>query len=153
MTDAMISRGADLPDGPQGMLRIGGAETGGRFDFLVSSVPFGAGPPLHVHDEQDDTIFVLEGVLTLQVGDDLVELAPGDFATVPPSVAHTFSNTDADQGPVRMVNVMTPGGFDDYLKEMLTLGGPPDETAMSEIGRRHGISWVGPTIAGRLGLS
>lgn len=151
MAEAFISRAADVPDGPPGMLRAGGADTGGRFDFLVSTIPFGAGPPLHVHDEQDDSFFVVEGVLTLQVGDDLIELQPGDFATVPPGVAHTFGNTDPDQPPVRAVNVMTPGGFDAYFREMMQLSGPPDEATMNEIGRRHGMTWVGPTIAERLG--
>lgn len=151
MAEALISRGADAPEGPAGMLRAGGGDTGGRFDFMVSTVPFGAGPPLHVHDEQDDSFFVLDGVLTIQVGEDLIELHPGDFASVPPGIAHTFGNTDADQPPVRVVNVMTPGGFDGYMQEMMSLSAPPDEAAMTEIGRRHGITWVGPTIAGRLG--
>lgn len=149
MADSIIVRAGEVPEGPAGMLRAGGADTGGRFDFLVSTIPFGAGPPLHVHDEQEDTFLVLEGVLTIQVGDDLVELGPGDFASVPPGVAHTFGNTDPDQPPVRAVNVMSPGGFDGYLREALSLGRMPDASELDEIGGRHGITWVGPTIAER----
>ncbi len=153
MDEALISRAADVPPGPAGMLRAGGAQTGGRFDFLVSTIPFGAGPPLHVHDEQEDSFFVLEGVLTLQIGDELVELGPGDFGSVPPGIAHTFTNANPEQPPVRAVNVMTPGGFDGYLREMMSRTAPPDQAEMDALGRRHGVTWVGPTIAGRLGLA
>ncbi len=76
-----------------------------------SEIPFGAGPPLHIHDVQEDTFLVLEGTLALQVDSDLIELGPGDFTSV-----------------------------------------PPDEETAIEIGRRHGITWTGPTIAARLGL-
>ena len=153
MSNPIIVRASEVPAGPAGMIRAGGADTDGRFDFLVSVVPFAAGPPLHVHDEQEDIFLVLDGVLTVQVGDELVELGPGDFASVPPGVPHTFSNTNPQQQPVRAVNVMAPGGFDGYLREMLALGSPPDATTLNEIGRRHGVTWVGPTIAAKLGLA
>src|SRR5262245_21502032 len=78
-----------------------GSLTGdGRFDFMVGEVGYLQGPPLHVHREQDDTLFVLEGVLTVQVRDELFDLGPGDFATVPPGIPHTFDNIRKDQPPV-----------------------------------------------------
>ena len=140
-------------DGGPSPIVAGGADTNGRFDFLVSTYPYLAGPPLHVHDEQDDTFFVLEGILTIQVGDELIDLGPGDFATVPPGIAHTFANAKPDQGPVRAVNVMTPGGFDGYFREAFASGGPPDPSIMNDLGRKYGVTWVGPTIAARLGLN
>jgi quercetin dioxygenase-like cupin family protein len=152
MAEVIVSRATDVLPGPAGMMRAGGDQTAGRYDFMVSTIPYLAGPPLHVHDEQDDAFLVLDGVLTIQVGDDLVDLHPGDFASVPPGVAHTFSNIRADQAPVRAVNLMTPGGFDAYFRDMMSLAGQPDQETMNEIGRRHGITWVGPTIAAKLGL-
>jgi mannose-6-phosphate isomerase-like protein (cupin superfamily) len=51
--------------------RITGAEIDGRFDFIEATITYLQGPPLHLHHEQDDTFFVLEGTLssTLSISD------------------------------------------------------------------------------------
>ena len=51
-------------------------------------------------------------MLAVQVGDDVFDLGPGDFATVPPGVPHTFGNIRNDQPPVKVCNLMTPGGLE-----------------------------------------
>ena len=62
--------------------KANGRDNQGRFDFLViDHLAYGAGPPLHFHTTFEDSFFVLDGVLTVQLGDDVVELSPGDFAT------------------------------------------------------------------------
>ena len=131
-----------------------GSLQGGRFDFLVGEVAYLSGPPLHVHQQQDDTFFVLEGVLTVQVEDELFELRPGDFATVPPGIAHTFDNIRKGQPPVRACNLMTPGGLDAQFRDMSMLGDKarnPD--TMADLRKKHGISVVGPTLGVKLGLT
>jgi mannose-6-phosphate isomerase-like protein (cupin superfamily) len=130
-----------------------GSLTGGVFDFMVGTVEYLSGPPLHVHQEQDDTFFVLEGVLTVQVGDELFEIGPGDFATVPPGVPHTFDNVDKDQPPVKAVNLMTPGGIDAQFRDMALLaeqGGDPEK--MAQLRKEYGVTTVGPTLGEKLGL-
>lgn len=131
-----------------------GSLTGGRFDFMVGAVGYLQGPPLHVHRVQDDTLFVLEGVLTVQVGDQVYDLGPGDFATVPPGVPHTFDNTRKDQPPVKVCNLMTPGGFDAQFRDIAALraaGGDPAK--ILELRETHGVSMVGPTLGEKLGLA
>jgi quercetin dioxygenase-like cupin family protein len=81
------------------------------FDFSIGKLAYLTGPPLHVHCEQHDTFYLLEGVLRVQVGDEMIELMPGDFASVPPGIAHTFDNIRKDQPPVKVCNLMTPGGL------------------------------------------
>jgi mannose-6-phosphate isomerase-like protein (cupin superfamily) len=72
-----------LRDAPGWTWKANGRDNEGRFDFLVSELAYGTGPPLHVHTTQEDTFYVLDGVLTVQLGDDIVELGPGDFGTAP----------------------------------------------------------------------
>src|SRR5579862_6809989 len=92
-----------------------GANTDGRFELMVLDIGHLFGPPLHIHEVQEDSFYVLDGVLTVQIDNDVIELRPGDFATAPPGVAHTFTNTEPNR-IARMVNVMTPGiGFDRYI--------------------------------------
>jgi quercetin dioxygenase-like cupin family protein len=131
-----------------------GSLTGGRFDFMVGNIGYLQGPPLHVHDDQDDTFFVLEGVLTVQVGDKMFDLGPGDFASVPPGIPHTFDNTRKDQPPVKVCNLMTPGGLDAQFRDISAVGDPTrDPAKVAEIRQQHGVSTVGPTLGVKLGLA
>ncbi len=154
MAEARIVRDGegDVNDSP--WLFKHGSLMGGRFDFLVGSIEYLSGPPLHVHCEQDDTFFVLEGVLAVQAGDELFDLGPGDFATVPPGVPHTFDNVRKDQAPVKAVNLMTPGGLDQQFHDMASLGEAAEDPArMAEIREKHGVTVVGPTLGVKLGLA
>ena len=40
----------------------------------------------------------------------------GGFACAPPGVVHTFSNRSS--APVRFLNLATPAGFEDYMREL-----------------------------------
>ena len=131
-----------------------GSLTGGRFDFMVGSIGYLQGLPLHVHREQDDTFFVLEGTLTVQVGDKLYELGPGDFASVPPGIPHTFDNTKMDQLPVKVCNLMTPGGLDAQFRDLAAIGDAArDSPEVLEVRQKHGVAIVGQTLGQKLGLT
>ena len=153
MAEARIVRSSEGEAYEHHWLFKHGSLTGGVFDFMVGTVEYLSGPPLHVHQEQDDTFLVLEGVLTVQVGDEISELGPGDFATVPPGVPHTFDNVHKDQPPVKAVNLMTPGGIDAQFRDMSLLakeGGDPDK--MAALRKKYGVTTVGPTLGVKLGL-
>ena len=131
-----------------------GESTGRRFDFMIGDMSYLSGPPLHTHRDQDDTFYVLEGVLSIQIGDEVYELEPGDFATAPPGVPHTFGNMREGQELVKAVNIMTPGGFDEFLTEFSGLPpGPPDADLLPLWQDKYGISFVGPPLSVRLGLA
>jgi quercetin dioxygenase-like cupin family protein len=83
-----------------------------RFTFGI--IEFAAGRELepHVHPDEDDAFYVLEGELTFLLGEEGLEVlaGPGTFVLVPPGTRHGFTNrTDA---PVRMLNIHAPAGFD-----------------------------------------
>jgi quercetin dioxygenase-like cupin family protein len=59
------------------------------------------GPPLHTHDHQLDSFYVLEGEAGFQMGDERVLLDAGSFVAAPPGVLHTFSG---GPGPCRLLN-------------------------------------------------
>lgn len=153
MTEARILRAGEgeTVEGAPWLFKATGANTGGHFDFMVGEVAYCSGPPLHVHETQDDSFFVLEGMLTVQVGDELVELGPGDFATVPPGVPHTFDNLDREQ-VVRTINLMTPGVLHDFFAQHAAAGLDADPVAVRRLANEHGIKGVGPTLGEKLGL-
>jgi quercetin dioxygenase-like cupin family protein len=121
-----------------------GSLTGAPFDFMIGAVAYLGGPPLQVHAEAHDAFYVLEGVLAFQIGDEVFDLLPGDFVSAPPGVAHTFDNIREDQPPVKVCNVMTPGGLDAFFAA-LSRGEAARPAA-------QGATFVGPTIGEKLGL-
>ena len=142
-----------LRDAPGWTWKANGRDNEGRFDFLVSEVAYGTGPGLHVHATQEDTFYVIDGVLTVQLGDDIVELGPGDFGTAPPGVPHSFTNADAERA-CRTVNLMTPGiGFDHYIGQIEKVVATGDHDALERLHAQYGVTVVGPSLAERLGLS
>ena len=81
-----------------------------RFTFGIIEIAAGRVLEEHVHAEEDDAFYILEGEMTFFFGDEEAAAPPGTFVLVPPGVAHGFRN-DGDV-PVRMFNIHAPAGFD-----------------------------------------
>jgi mannose-6-phosphate isomerase-like protein (cupin superfamily) len=94
-----------------------GDNTGGTF-FLSETIvePGFPGPPPHVHRELHDMFFVLEGTLTMRLGDETMEAGPETFVCVPPGVVHAFSNRS--DTTVRFLNFNTPSGWESYMRDL-----------------------------------
>jgi mannose-6-phosphate isomerase-like protein (cupin superfamily) len=81
-----------------------------RFTFGIIEIVPGRELEAHVHADEDDAFYILEGEMTFQIGGEDVPAPPGTFVLVPPGVEHGFRNDGA--GPVRMLNIHAPAGFD-----------------------------------------
>jgi mannose-6-phosphate isomerase-like protein (cupin superfamily) len=124
-------------------VKASAADTAGQYSLLEITAPAGLETPLHVHYNEDEGFYVLEGSVTIRVGDEIVELAAGQHAFGPRDVPHKFI-----VGPdgARMIWVLTPGGFENFVEEVSvpaeapTVPPPsvlPPENA-AEIVLRHG---------------
>jgi mannose-6-phosphate isomerase-like protein (cupin superfamily) len=115
--------------------------TAGAFSLAeVTIQPGTSGPPPHSHRRLLDSFYVLEGTLTVRVGDEEVEAGPGAYACAPPGVVHTFANRSSE--PVRFLNLNTPGGWEDYIRDLAAAtpaDGPPDPRVMGEVLARHDV--------------
>src|SRR5215204_5317080 len=98
----------------------------------VVAEPGFAGPPPHRHRHLHDMFYVLEGVLTVRLGEDTLELETGSFVCIPPGPVHTFSN--ASNEPVRFLNFNTPAGWENYMRDLGELLASGNATP-DEIGR------------------
>ena len=81
-----------------------------RFTFGIIEIAPGRALEPHVHADEDDAFYIVEGEMTFLFGDREVSAPPGTFVLVPPGVAHGCRNPSAE--PVRMLNVHAPAGFD-----------------------------------------
>lgn len=124
-------------------IKASGDDTGGGYLLTEARISSGYGPPPHIHKETTDSFYVIEGVLTVAIGDEERQLGPGEYAVAPPGVAHSFSNdTDAE---VRVLGVQSPAGLEGYFRELSDLlsSGGFDPAAADEIGSRYDIHSVG----------
>jgi quercetin dioxygenase-like cupin family protein len=121
---------------------------GNRMGAFELCVPPGSNvPPPHSHDNEE-LIYVLEGMLRFTVGNETRDLGPGDSMTTPTGVAHAFSNPHGVVAKALVIN--TPEISADYFREMAALidrGGPPDKARMMETMKRFGLTPVAPAPA------
>lgn len=90
------------------------SESTERFNLSVITVAPGRdGPPPHVHRDEDDAFYVLDGELRFVVDGEEVLAPAGTFVLVLPGAEHTFANRTSS--PVRMLNIHAPAGFDRRL--------------------------------------
>jgi mannose-6-phosphate isomerase-like protein (cupin superfamily) len=80
---------------------------------LITMAPNADGPDSHVHEDEDDVFYVLDGELTFLLDEGDVAAPTGTFVLVPPRVRHTFRN--ALDRPTRVLNIHAPAGFDRRL--------------------------------------
>ena len=143
------------PDGDVLMFfKMGGDEVEGLFDYFEIRVAYLGGPPVHIHALQHEAVHVLEGQLTVKLGDDLVEANTGEFLHIPKGVAHTYINLQ--EGKIaRAVGNLSPGGFNKFMAELSAYqqkASPPDPKVVAEISARHKQAFVGPPLAVSMGL-
>jgi quercetin dioxygenase-like cupin family protein len=118
-------------------------QTAGAVSMVETSAPPGfGGPPLHEHDF-DETFYVMEGELTVQLRDELFSAPAGRLAFAPRGVPHTFANLS--DGPAHYVIVITPAGFERYFARMAAdrEGVEPPEWALQPFPE---VTRLGPPI-------
>jgi len=142
------------PPGEEVFFKIGGDEVENLFDYFEIKTSYLEGPPLHIHIKQVETFHLIEGELTVQVGDQMIEAKPGDFILIPKGVVHTYVNLK--EGTVaRAVGNLAPGGFYKFVAELSDYqrtAHPPDQAKINEISAKHDQVFVGPPLAIKLGL-
>ena len=94
-------------------------------------------PVPHTHRHTFDIFYVLEGTIAFQLGNASIEAPAGAFVLVPPGIVHAFRNSSG--AAARFLNVQTPAGLEQYLKEVAaeSHGGAPDASRMAAIASKY----------------
>jgi mannose-6-phosphate isomerase-like protein (cupin superfamily) len=131
---------------------IDAADTGERFSLVEHPIPAHAlAAPLHRHHREDEFSFVLEGRMGALLGDEVLEAGPGDLVFKPRGQWHTFWN--AGDAPCRILEVISPAGFERFFDELAGLGGggaPPPEEAFAALRRRYELDMDVDSVPGLL---
>ncbi len=122
-------------------------DTGGRYAFQEMTVAAGfPWIPPHIHHNEDEALYGLEGEVTVRVGDHVHTVGPGTFVLMPRDVVHTFSNPGTV--PARVLVVSCPGAVIHYFEEAAALTnasptGQPDMQQVVALAAKYGIEFVG----------
>lgn len=125
------------------------AHTGGLFALKESRSMRSLGPPLHVHEREDEACYVIEGDVTLFVGDKVISATAGSWIYLPRGVPHSL-RIDSDEA--RMLWLIVPGGFESFFVELFptatsdstSSAEQPDVERMTETAARYGVTILGP---------
>jgi mannose-6-phosphate isomerase-like protein (cupin superfamily) len=111
-------------------------ESGGGFSLVEHPIPPRTlAAPLHRHANEDEYSYVLEGRMGALLGDAVVYADSGTLVFKPRDQWHTFWN--AGDGPCRILEIISPGGFERLFEE----AAKPRESADAPLDVRYGIEF------------
>ena len=119
---------------------VAGGETGGRFALVEMFEERGAEAPRHLHHWEDETLYVLEGSLSVWVAGRWVEAPAGAAVFLARGVEHALA-VAADRA--RVLSFFAPAGFEGFYRE-LDAASAPDVERLVATAARYGCEIVGP---------
>ncbi|MBL7833081.1 MAG: cupin domain-containing protein [Cyclobacteriaceae bacterium] len=125
-------------------IKVSGKDTAGNLTVFEYSGNVKGGPPLHIHENQDEIFFILSGEYTFKVGEELHHLTAGDTIFLPRKVPHCFAQT-TDKG--KMLFMFQPSGkMEDYFRKLATFKGMPTPEEGAKLFSDHEMKIVGPPL-------
>ena len=108
-------RSVENPTGGVTIFKAVSDQSGGGLTVIEGVSAPGEGPPLHVHREQDEFIYTLDGTIRVKLGDDLIEVLPRSFVFIPRNTPHTWQNVG--EGFSRFVAALVPASvaFEEFF--------------------------------------
>jgi mannose-6-phosphate isomerase-like protein (cupin superfamily) len=123
-----------------------GEDTAGMYsltEFIVAPPPT-PGPPLHIHKDAHEAMYVLEGELQVKLGEQTIRAAAGSFVYVPKGVLHTLANPGPH--PAKILIILTPPGYEGYWEEMaqhVATGNVPDPALVLSLQQKYHLETAG----------
>jgi quercetin dioxygenase-like cupin family protein len=135
-------------------IRLSQKDNAGGLTLIEHHMAEGFVVPLHVHRDEDESFYILQGEVHMQIDDEVRRLAPGDALTVPGGTPHSFRVVSPE---ARFLS-MTTGRFEEMIRSLARPaeheGLPPQaEPTNQEVAAliaacaAHGIEFKGPAVA------
>lgn len=110
--------------------------TGDAYALIEVEAPAGSQPPLHLHTDEDEGFYLLEGDALVWIGAAMCALRPGEFVLAPRGVPHTIR---AGRGGARWLVTAGPR-FEAFVRAVAA----SSPAAVDRLAREHGIEILGP---------
>lgn len=93
-------------------VKTGRAQTDGGVTVIDQECPAGFAPPAHVHHDEDEIFYVLDGRLDVSCGEKAWQVGPRELVLLPKGVPHRFEVAGGQ--PARLLQITTPAQFEDF---------------------------------------
>lgn len=125
-------------------LKISQKDTGNQISIFEYTGYEKSGPPLHVHFEQDEIFYVLEGSYRFVAGDEKMDLTAGDTIFLPRNLPHTWLQL-TNQGRM-LYGVQPAGSMEAFFQKLGSLKQPPSPEEAQQLHIAHGMKIIGPPL-------
>lgn len=142
-----VEKPMHLFEGDTFYTKVSTSDTEGDLYVYESTRVKKGGPNLHLHYDQDEWWYILEGEFQIKVGDQLYHVKPGDSVFGPRGVPHAFTKI-GDEGVGRMLTSFQPAGKMEACFQALSDGlmKGKSEAEQDEFRKQHGFERVGPPL-------
>ena len=125
-------------------LKVSAKDTDGLFSMFEYVGKEKVGPPLHVHFDQDETFYVVEGEYLFQIGNETMTVKAGDTIFGARNVPHTWIQL-SDSG--KLVYSLQPAGkMEEFFAKFSQIKGRPSDEQIQQIHLEHGMKVLGPPL-------
>ena len=136
--------------GDQQRVLLTGNDTGGSYALIEDFNPPGMGIPLHLHRNEDEMFYVVEGEVEFRIGNEISKASAGTTVHIPRDIPHAF--TIIVEVSAKMLIMLIPAGLEKYFEELSQLPSDeaPDMEKVVAISARYGIEFLsapeGPAV-------
>jgi mannose-6-phosphate isomerase-like protein (cupin superfamily) len=125
--------------------KVSGRDSAGGLFVMENHQTKMGGPPRHLHFDQEEFFYVLEGRYVFEVGNERFEVGPGDSLFGPRRVPHAFMFTGQGQG--RLLIAYHPAGkMEAFFTELARHPGIPEAGVLKRLFSDHGMEVTGPPL-------
>jgi mannose-6-phosphate isomerase-like protein (cupin superfamily) len=128
-------------------IKVSTFDTDGGLSVAEITSSHKGGPARHLHHEQDEWFYIVEGEYVIEVGEERYEeLGPGDSVLAPRKVAHVWAHVG--EGTGRLLATLQPAGeIEAFFDELATLGSNPEREVLRRAFSSHGMEVIGAPLS------
>ena len=119
---------------------VAGSATGDQLALLEIHGSAGGGIVRHVHELEDEVVYVLDGELTFHIGAEVHRAREGSCLVLPRGIEHSYV---VESGLARLLVAVTPAGLEGFLEDVSRTDGMDVERLIT-VAARYGITITGP---------
>jgi mannose-6-phosphate isomerase-like protein (cupin superfamily) len=125
--------------------KVSARDTAGRLFVLENTQTRRGGPPRHLHADQEEYFYAVQGRYVFEVGGERFEIGPGDSLLAPRRVPHAFTFTCEGQG--RLLIAYQPAGMmEAFFTRLAAEPGVPGPADLKRLFAEHGMELTGPPL-------
>jgi len=126
--------------------KVSGADTDGRYSLMEVELN-GDGPPQHIHKNEDEAFYVLEGEVKFLLGEHTSIAKAGAFVRIPRGTRHAFCRVEKKNA--KLLAMFTPAGFEKFFDEAVELDVTNTEAYVAKaavLAEKYNMEIVGPPL-------